>query len=184
MKYINGYWVDDNNNCWDSTVYGEKEAKRLSESLENCHFCGNCESCKHCYYCTDCYNCESDRNCYDCFACDGCCYCGGCVSCCSCGGCLGCVECEHCNHLYKCTGYIEQPQIYVTEKINNRIGCIRFYNGKSNNDKLTSQVTSDGFADNLRFFEMRVARICSPYKGYQSQLLKEIDKAKALFELH
>lgn len=36
MKLIDGYYVDTNNNKWDSKIYNEKTAKKASKSLINC----------------------------------------------------------------------------------------------------------------------------------------------------
>jgi len=48
MMMLKGYWVDENNNFWDSSICTKEEAKKASESLINCRNCEYCEFCKDC----------------------------------------------------------------------------------------------------------------------------------------
>ena len=66
VKSDRGFWVDKNNNCWDSLIYTQEEALEHSKSLVNCIDCVNCEKCTNC---KDCVNCE---NCVDCEECKNC----------------------------------------------------------------------------------------------------------------
>lgn len=45
------FWIDENENIWDSTKYSEKQAKFLSTTLKNCFDCENCENLENCRSC-------------------------------------------------------------------------------------------------------------------------------------
>lgn len=48
VKKVKGFWVDKNNNCWDSLIYTQEEALEHSKSLVNCRDCVNCENLMFC----------------------------------------------------------------------------------------------------------------------------------------
>ena len=84
MELMNGYWIDENNNRWDSTFYTAEVAQKFSESLKNCRncvnsrYCQNCESCSYCGDCKDCRDCKACRKCTGCQKCTGCWDCEDC----------------------------------------------------------------------------------------------------------
>ena len=69
MKQKNGYWLDKNNNKWNSTIYTKEQAEKYSVTLLNCSNCSNCRDCEYCRDCSDCSNCEYCRDCSDCRYC-------------------------------------------------------------------------------------------------------------------
>jgi hypothetical protein len=58
MKLEDGYWIDDNDNRWNSKLYSEEESIKASETLIDCKNCENCNNCKDCNNCENCNNCE------------------------------------------------------------------------------------------------------------------------------
>lgn len=87
VKKVKGFWVDKNNNCWDSLIYTQEEALEHSKSLVNCKDCINCENlmfCKGCRDCKDCYACKNCKDCKDCSFCDNCSACKDCGRCKNC----------------------------------------------------------------------------------------------------
>ena len=80
MKHVNGYWVDSNNNRWDSNYYSKTKAEKHSESLINCRNCLSCQNCQNCWGCRNCQNCLSCRNCRNCQNCLSCQDCRDCLS--------------------------------------------------------------------------------------------------------
>lgn len=69
MKKYDKYWVDDNNNRWNSDCYTEEEATQYSNSLINCSYCTNCTNCINCSDCTRCGDCSDCTNCINCSYC-------------------------------------------------------------------------------------------------------------------
>ncbi|MGF6375036.1 hypothetical protein M2140_000070 [Clostridiales Family XIII bacterium PM5-7] len=70
MELINGYWVDGNNNRWDSIYFSESKAFLFSSSLVNCENCIDCFNCTNCFDCVDCKNCSNCRGCEACEYCE------------------------------------------------------------------------------------------------------------------
>lgn len=169
MKQINGYWVDENNNRWDTEIYTEEEAEKYSKSLVNCY---NCDSCYGCY---GCYGC---RNCCDC---DNCYYCCDCRNCDNCRNCYNCYDCDNC-HCDNCHDYKQNPQRYTTKKIGSRNDQTTFYYGETESG-VEVQVVCGCFRGNLEKFEKAVLETHKDNDLYREQYLKEIEKVKVLFEL-
>ncbi|HUU89387.1 MAG TPA: hypothetical protein VMX17_16765 [Candidatus Glassbacteria bacterium] len=103
MKLKNGFYVDENNNRWDSDRYTKEHAEQKSKSLNNC---SDCSDCSYCYNCSDCSGCYGCSNCSNCSGCSDCSYCSDC-SCCSgcscCSNCSNCSNCSHCSDCYNCS---------------------------------------------------------------------------------
>lgn len=77
-------------NAYSAEKYSLEEAKRLSQTLRDCHGCIDCQNCVSCNGC---------RNCDDCVKCEKC---QDCVSCLECRDCLACDTCIRCNTLLAC----------------------------------------------------------------------------------
>jgi len=84
MNNINGYWVDKNDNSWNSKNYTKTEAIKYSKSLVNCKGCIDCYNCKGCVSCLDCVDSRYCVGCRCCLACLDCAYCMGCNKCVDC----------------------------------------------------------------------------------------------------
>jgi len=97
MKKINDYWVDKNNNKWDSLIFTEKEAKELSKTLINCSYCYNCRYCSYCYNCRYCSY-SSNLN-----------------------------DCGYCSYCSNCSDFKTNPQRYYTPLIGSRNKQTKFY---------------------------------------------------------
>ena len=69
MKREDFWWIDGNNNKWDTCFYTEDEAEKCSKSLTNCD---NCINCRNCINCNSCIRCDSCINCDNCINCDSC----------------------------------------------------------------------------------------------------------------
>jgi len=52
MNLINSFYVDENNNKWDSSKYTEIEVINRSKSFSRCY---NCSYNSYSSYCYDCY---------------------------------------------------------------------------------------------------------------------------------
>ncbi|MGF6375035.1 TPP-dependent indolepyruvate ferredoxin oxidoreductase alpha subunit [Clostridiales Family XIII bacterium PM5-7] len=65
IELVNGYWVDDRGNKWDSEYYSESEALFFSSTLINCENCTNCLNCINCFGCNGCTNCCNSKECID-----------------------------------------------------------------------------------------------------------------------
>lgn len=50
MILKNGYYYDDNDNCWNSLNYTEDQAQGFSDSLIGCRCCSDCRGCSNCSY--------------------------------------------------------------------------------------------------------------------------------------
>lgn len=72
MKCINGYWIDERNNRWSSSLYTKAEAIKVSNSCHNCYDCNSCNNCHNCNNCHDCRNCHGCHGCHDCNSCYDC----------------------------------------------------------------------------------------------------------------
>jgi len=44
----NGFWIDENNNKWDISIYTKECAEKLSLTLINCQDCQDCQDCRDC----------------------------------------------------------------------------------------------------------------------------------------
>lgn len=75
VKLIDGFYVDENGNKWDSNKFTKYEATWHSKSLGDCHdcidcinceYCVDCINCTDCYFCTECNNCKNCEKCYNC----------------------------------------------------------------------------------------------------------------------
>lgn len=161
MKQIDGFWIDENNNKWDTKIYTEEEAEKRSKSLVNCYNCKNCRNCIGCCYCHDCHDC-----CY----CHDCRYCRYCRYCCN---------CDYCNY---CRNYKSDPQRYTTKKIGSRLDTTTFYYGETENG-MEVQIICGCFRGNLEKFEKAVLETHKDNFFYRKQYLKEIEKVKVLFDL-
>ena len=174
MKQINGYWVDENNNRWGIEVCTEEQAEKLSKSLVNCYNCDNCRNCQNC------------RNCNNC---DNCCYCGGCRCCDNCNNCNYCRCCSNCNNCRdcrycdNCNDYKQNPQRYITGKVDSRNAQATFYYGETENNNKEIQVACGCFRGNLEDFKKSVLETHKDNDLYREQYLKEIEKVKVLFDL-
>ena len=154
MKQINGYWVDANNNRWNTEIYTKGQAEKCSKSLIDCY---NCDNCRCCYDCHGCYRCYC---CYDCHCC------------CDCYNCLGCYN------------YKQNPQRYTTGKVSSRNDQTTFYYGETKNGMEVQVACGCGwFKGNLETFEKAVLEIHKDNDLYREQYLKEIEKVKILFDL-
>jgi len=108
MKHVNGYWVDSNNNRWDSNYYSKTKAEKHSESLINCRNCLSCQNCQNCWDCQncqncwDCWDCQNCQNCWDCRNCQNCQNCWGCRNCQNCLSCRNCRNCQNCLSCQDC----------------------------------------------------------------------------------
>ena len=69
IKRVNNYWVDKNNNKWNSLFFTKEEAIVCSGSLiscHDCHDCRDCRDCRNCYYCSNCWGCWGCKGCMNC----------------------------------------------------------------------------------------------------------------------
>lgn len=120
------------------------------------------QSLVNCYNCHNCRNCQNCRNCSNC---DNCCYCGG------------CRYCDNCND------YKQNPQRYITGKVDSRNAQATFYCGETENNKKEIQVACGCFRGSLEDFEKAVLKTHKDNDLYREQYLKEIEKVKVLFDL-
>lgn len=81
MEKIDGYWVDENRNKWNTILYTEQEALQHSKSLVNCEGCINCVDCIYCKGCINCIRCKFCRDCENCEKCHNCTDCKFCKNC-------------------------------------------------------------------------------------------------------
>ena len=109
MELINGYWIDENNNSWDSRIYTKEQAQKCSESLVNCY---DCEDCQDCEDCKDCQRCWICLHCWHCQKCEGC---------------WSCYNCRKCWHCEDCKDFQDNPQRYITGRIGSRYDQTTFY---------------------------------------------------------
>lgn len=178
MRHINGYWVDWYNNKWSDDFSDERSVVSFSKTLNDCHNCCDCRDCEDCSECKNSYN---SMNCVNCYYCNDC---YDCIDCNTCYHCTGCDNCQGCYDCYNCCDYIQQPQTYTTRIIDDRVGFVRFYYGKTSDGKMSLQISWDEFCYNLESFRITILKRYSDNEKYRSQFLKEIDKVKVLFELH
>lgn len=104
VREEDGFYIDDNNNKWDTYYYTLDEAEEISRSMINCFDCRNCRSCSFCRYCINCFDCRNCHNCSYCRACSNCCECKGCTYCADCMDCIDCGECAYCRYCSSCKG--------------------------------------------------------------------------------
>ena len=45
MKKENGFWIDENKNRWNCSLYTENNAETCSKSLVDCRGCSGCNDC-------------------------------------------------------------------------------------------------------------------------------------------
>lgn len=99
------YYIDNNNNKWNTNKWTKDEAIALSKSLidcENCLDCYDCENCDDCKYCNNCKDCRYCINCENCIKCGKCNGCSDCNKCSRCKGCKNCKNCRACNNCNNC----------------------------------------------------------------------------------
>lgn len=129
MKLNNGFWVDANNNKWNSDLYSEEEALKWSTTLNNCSYCGNCFNCSGCMYCDNCRDLSSCRNCNSCWdcsdcsycnICSGCNYCSCCENCRDCNSCWDCKYCRNCNECSSCKSFCKNPERIIGSAMGSR----------------------------------------------------------------
>lgn len=142
MKLIDGYWVDDNNNKWNSKKYTEQYAQMARDSLVSCHDCIDCHDCGDSVDCYDCHNCWSCNTCSCCWTCDNC---------------WTCDDCMNCNSLCNASNYISQPIVYSTLRMGSHEDITRIYHGITENG-LSTQVVCGCFCGDLDEFEEAVNR--------------------------
>lgn len=121
MEKRHSYWVDENNNKWDSERYSEQDAINASATLYKCEDCFNCTSCNYCISCTECTNCES------CSYCASCSICYWAQDCISCEYCLSCSKCKYCSNCKYLHNFETNPQVYTTPRIGSRYDTTTFY---------------------------------------------------------
>ena len=186
MKRINGYWIDESENCWDSKIYSEQEAQQASKSLVNCYKCVNCADCENCHHNQNCRDCQNSYDCHDCFDCVDCNCCKNCLACvtCSdchdCSNCHNCSYCHNCHNCYYCQDFIEQPKSYTTRIVDESTNPVRFYHGKTSDGKMSFQVNWNAFSGNLKDFESLVQNVYSSDEKTRNRFLQEIAKAKTI----
>lgn len=192
LKKINGYWMDENNNRWDTKIYTKEQAEKFSKSLVdcyNCYNCDNCYNCRYCDYCNNCHNCHQcsycgncrySSNCYNCYDCRYCDYCNNCNYSYHCRNCYHCCDCDYCCN---CNNYKSDPQRYTTDRIGSRNDKTTFYYGETENNKNEIQVICGCFRGNLEDFEKAILKTHKDNDLYRKQYLKEIEKVKILFDL-
>ena len=139
MKRSNGFWVDSNNNKWNTDKYSKDEALQLSKSLINC---SNCR---------DCYNCSI---CRDCRGCSYCHYCRDCRDCSDCLDCLDCSYCSNCSSCSFCLDFKNNPLRLYSKIIGSRESQTVIYCGDAG-----EQVVCGCWKSNLNDFEKRVNEI-------------------------
>ena len=112
MKEVDGYWIDESGNKWDSQRYSKLDAIKFSKTLFDCTGClnckngincTNCKDCISCVGCEDCTSCNDCENCADCISCNSCKNCEGCTSCNGCEECEECMNCKNCTDCEECT---------------------------------------------------------------------------------
>lgn len=182
MKKIGEYWVDDNGNKWPCYCINEELAIIYSKSLTNCGYCRDCRDCRNCHECYYCYYCSDCCNCCNCSYCSDCSDCSDCNDCINCDNCSDCSNCSYCNYCRSAKNYKSQPSVYITGKIGSRNDNTIFYYGETENG-MSLQVVCGCFRGDLEEFEAAVMKTHAENDVYRNQYLKEIDKAKALFEL-
>ena len=191
LKQINKYWVDENNNRWNTKIYTEEKAEKCSKSLVNCYNCYNCMNCNTCFncnYCDNCHNCGYCNNCHYCNNCENCYYCyycsncRDCHSCRNCNNCNNCHDCHNCHRCSNCRGYKQNPQRYITGKVGSRDDQTTFYYGETESGAEV-QVVCGCFRGNLEKFEKVDLVTHKNNDLYRKQYLKEIEKVKILFDL-
>lgn len=155
MKRVGDWWIDENNNKWDTRFYTEDEAENCSNTLTDCVSCVNCAYCVECAECTDCQDCISCWNCTDC---------------------QNCVSCSNCN------GYVTNPSRYITQNIGSREGQTHFYYGKTKEDSMSIQIKCGCFHGDLKEFAEAVEKTHGADE-YGEQYRREIEKVKMLFDL-
>jgi hypothetical protein len=62
LKLKNGWYVDDNNNRWNTDVETEESARKKSESLKSCSDCSDCSDCFGCSRCSRCFDCSGIKD--------------------------------------------------------------------------------------------------------------------------
>lgn len=104
IKTINGidYYIDNNNNKWNTNKWTKSEAIALSKSLIDCENCLDCYDCENCDDCKYCNNCKDCRYCINCVNCINCGKCNGCNDCNRCSRCKGCINCKNCRNCRAC----------------------------------------------------------------------------------
>ena len=142
MKKENNLWIDGNRNAWDASVFTEKEAIGLSESLTDCSNCSDCSDCR------DCSNC---RYCRYCRYCSNCRYCRYCSNCSNCRYCRYCSNCSNCSDCSNCRDFTQNPKRIVSGLIGSRKATTTAYWVDNN-----IQVVCGCFRGNLDDFEARV----------------------------
>ena len=185
MKQINRYWVDENNNRWDTEIYTKEQAEKCSKRLVNCYNCDNCDYCCNCDNCDYCNYCDNCKNCRYCNYCNYCINCNSsynCSYCDYCNNCYNCRYCRYCDYCHSCNNYKSNPQRYTTKKIGSRNAQTTFYCGETENG-MEVQIICGCFRGNLETFEKSVLKTHKDNDLYREQYLKEIEKVKVLFDL-
>ncbi len=185
MKQENGFWVDENNNKWTTSLYTEDQAKALSKTLTNCTGCTNCTNCTNCTGCTDCRNCMYCRNCkgctsctdcWDCRNCTSCIGCRYCTDCWDCRNCTGCQKCTNCTGCTDCTDYSFNPNRYAQKALGSTWDNTCIYWDK---EQTNIQVVCGCFKGSIEEFKGAVLKKYNRGHGY----IKYINIALTIMEM-
>ena len=116
IKETKNYWVDENNNSWNKSIYNKNDAETLSATLVNCTSCRNCSGCSDCRYCIDCSDCMN---------------------------CIGCRDCIDCSDCRKCSEYKVNPQRIVSGLMGSRQSTTTVYWVDDNIQVVTGRFNGD-----------------------------------------
>jgi hypothetical protein len=183
ITLLNGYYVDDNNNRWNSSIYTLDQAAEDSATLINCNRCTNCANCSSCDSCTNCDRCDNCNHCNHCTDCGSCNYCTSCDSCTDCNSCNYCASCDSCTNCFSCTtcrrisSWKANPMLYVTSRIGSRNAQTYFYF-----DATRTEVICGCWSGTLEDFESRVNRVYGKKSPYRKQYHKYIKIMKSIIK--
>jgi hypothetical protein len=186
MKEDDNYWVDENNNKWNKSIYSKEIAKENSSSLTNCSYCYDCSDCSNCSGCSDCSNCSY---CYDCSNCSHCSYCSHCSDCsncshcsyCSnCSGCSDCSNCSHCSycsHCSNCSYCSNCSHCSYCSDCSNCYYCYDCSNFKENPERIMSSKIGSRKTQTIIYFDKtKNFVICGCFKGSLEEFEARINK--------
>lgn len=105
------FWAFEDGNMYMTEKYTEDEAKKLHETLQDCHGCIDCENCVSCTDCENCSDCVRCQNCQECISCLECRDSQACDTCIGCDLLLACAYEKEISHI---NGFEEdyQPEKY------------------------------------------------------------------------
>lgn len=113
------YW-SIGGNFWTKSRYSYAQALGMAMTMvksRECFDCRDCKNCYRCFSCRGCVNCASLTNCSDCEQCG---YCNDSSNLWKCEHCERCHGCKRCYQAFGISGFEDNPERIVSNRIGSR----------------------------------------------------------------